>query len=349
MPQLNIQAVVDEFLARYQDNGQAAKDIRKQIFQASVTESFFQMRPWSDDYYRSVYATVEEVVQAFSIPFTPKSTLTFKPWETKLGEFKIDDLMTPDKFRHSWLGFLVNIAEKDRSKWPILIWYIRQMLLPKSEEDMEEKIAFRGWMKTGFDAVPTVDGATFERELTDENAPTPANAAMDGILIQIIKMVAQSRANVITLGALETDPVLFCTQIETFMQDIPRTHRSRMDYLFLSEDLKNRYVDGRREKYNKNYAQEADLMSIDKVMTKVQPLPCQDLSDKIWCTPANNRIRPVHVENTGRFDTQKLDRSVKLLTDYKKLLTFDVPEFVYTNDLENTITAQNITDHYTEA
>lgn len=347
MSLIDITAVVTEFLARYTNEGQMMKDIRKQLFQQSVTEKFFKKRPWDNDYYRSVYATIDEVLQAFAIPFVKKGTLTFKPWEQKMGEFKIDDLMTPDNFRASWLGFLVEIAEPDRSKWPILKWYIMEMLLPSVEQDMEEKVAYWGWQVTGRSATPVVDGATFVREF--DNADTtvlPANATMDGIRTQIIKMVDQGRANVLNTGALSADPETFCTQIEDFVAAIPRTHRSKMDYLFMSEDLANRYADGRRAKYNVYYAQEGDLKAIKNSKIKVQALPSMDGSEKIWTTPPSNRTQPVKSDNKGKFDVQKQDRSVKLLNDWKKLLTLDVPELVYTNDLENAITAGDITTYY---
>lgn len=343
-------AVVSEFLARYTNEGQTIKDIKKQIFQASVTENFFSIRPYDNDHYRSVYASLDEVLAAFSVPFVKKGSLVFKPWEQKLGEFKIDDEMIPDRFRASWLGFLANLEEVDRSKWPIITWYIRQMLIPSTQRDMEEKVAYWGWQVTGYDADPmtrTVDGATFTRELESEDSVHPANAAMDGIRTQIIKMVDKSRANVIATGALSTDPATFCGQVEDYVAAIPRTHRGLMDFLFMSEDNANLYMDGVRAKYNTYWKQEDDLKGIKNSKIKIQALPSMDESDKIWCTPPMNRTRPVKGDkNNGKFDVQKADRAVKLLTDWKKLLTLDVPELVYTNDLENAITAADITAHY---
>ncbi len=343
---LDIAQIVAEFEARYQNQGQTAQDIRRQLFEPSVTESFFRTIPWNQDYYRSSFADIDEVTQAFSVPFVAKSTSSFKGHEQKLGEFKIDVLRTPDKLRHSWLGFLVSIAEKDRSKWPIIRWIIQQQLIPKAQQEMELEQSYWGWEVTGYAALPTVDGATFTREFASDDVATPANAAMDGIRKQIIKMVGDGRTNVINTGALSTDPVAFVGQIEAWILDIPRAHRSQMDYVFMSEDLKNRYIDGRRARYNAQYAQMSDLLAIEKVMTKVQALPGMDTSNKIWTTMPMNRVKPTHVDNTGRFDLQKFDRTVKLLTDWKKVLTFDVPEFIYTNDQENAITAADITARY---
>lgn len=349
MPEINITDVVQEFGARYTPEGQSAKDIKTKLFSPSETENYFAMRPNQGDYFKSTFATVDEVTQSFSIPFVKKGTLTFKAWETKLGEFKVDQLFTPDRFRNSWLGFLVQIAEADRSKWPILMWYIVNMLLPKIGEEMEEEIAFYGWQKTGYNADPmtrTVNGTTFVREFASEESVTPANAAMDGIKVLIAKMVAANRANVINTGAHPIAPVDFVTSIETFVAQIEPNLRRKMDFLFMSEDLKNKYKAGRREKYNQYYAQESELLAIDNSNMKIQDLNSMGGSQKIWCSPAQNRVRPVDVDKAGRFDIQKVDRSVKILNDWKKGLAFEVPEFVVTNDLENTITAADITARY---
>jgi hypothetical protein len=349
MADFNLDLVVQEFGARYTPEGQTAKDIKTQLFTPSATENFFALRPNDGDYFKSAFSSVDEVTQAFSIPFVKKGTVTFKPWESKLGVFKVDQLFTPDKFRNSWLGFLASIKEVDRSKWPVLIWYIRQMLLPKIGEEMEDELAFYGWQLTGYDPDPltrTVDGATLTREFESENSVTPANAAMDGIKLQIIRMVNAARANVINSGAWATDPVTFCTQVEDFVEQIDPKLRRNLDFLFASETLVNRYIDGRREKYNKYYAQESDLLSIDKSPLKMQKLDSMFGAEKVWATPAANRVRALAKDSDGRFDMQKADRSVKIMNDWKKVLTFDVPEFVVTNDLENSITAADITERY---
>lgn len=343
----NTTALVAAFNAVYTDEGQTVQSIKKQLFEAQRDESFFNLVPWSQDRYKSAYATIDGVLQAFSIPFATKGTTTFKPNYVDLGEFKIDKLETPDQLRHTWLGFLANIEEAKRADWPIILWIIREMIIPKAKEEEISQVLWRGWKYTGFDATPVVDGSTFVRELTDESTVNPANASGDGIWIQMLKNL--SRLNVIATGALSTDPATFCTQVEDFVAAIPPALRSRIDYLFMAENLRNRYADGRRVKYNANYLQEADLVAIKNSMIKVEYLRAMDGSDKFFATPAMNRVRPTHTDNTGMFDVQPFDRQVKLLSDWKKIWAFDVPEYVVTNDLENTITAQNITDYYTEA
>ncbi|GAB2553073.1 hypothetical protein [Rufibacter soli] len=346
MATIDISAVITEFGKAYIPGGQNDKSIKTKLFAAEETAALFRKIPNEGDVYRSSYATIDEVLQAFSIPFTDKGATTFKPVEYRLGEFKVDQSFTPDRFRQSWLGFLAELEEPDRAKWPILKWFISELLIPQSKEDFEKKVAYYGFQKTEEVAAnPVVTAATFSRQVLNTGA-TKANAAMDGIRVVLMKLQAKNRVQVINTGALSTDPATFCTQIETFVQGIQRELRDKLDYLFMDKNLVDRYVDGRRAKYNQQYAQMADLKKIDKTEISVYGLSSMTGSTKIWATPAQNRVRPSHTENTGRFDVQKADRTVKLLADWKYCLAFDVPEFVVTNDQESALTAGMITEHY---
>jgi hypothetical protein len=347
MNPINIDDIIAEWGARYTPEGQTTKDIKKQLFSPSETEAFFMNVPTEGDYYKSSFVTIGDVTQAFSVPFVSKGGTTFQPWETRLGEYKIDQLMTPDRFRNSWLGFLASINEADRSKWPIINWYIQQLLLPKADEEQEEEQSYWGWQVTGYAGTPTVNGTTYVRQFANESTVTPANAAVDGIHTIIAKMRTAGRCTVNNSGAWSTTPATFVTELENWMQAIEPNLRRKLDYVFMSETLKNRYMDGRRIKYNTYYAQESDLLKIDKVNAKVQSLHSMaGAGNHVWTTPAMNRIRPIHKDRPGLFDVQKADRSVKILNDWKKVITFDVPEFVVTNDQGGVITSGLITARY---
>jgi hypothetical protein len=347
MADFNIDAIIAEFGARYTPEGQTERDIKTQLFAASETEAFFSTVPNTGDYYKSAFATIDEVTQAFGIPFTSKGGSTFEPWETRLGEYKVDQLFTPDRFKNSWAGFLAATAEVDRSKWPVIMWYMVNLLLPKITEEQEEEQSFWGFQKTGVNASPTVNGTTFVRTFANDTTATPANAAVNGIHTIIAKMRAAGRSIMNNSGVWSTDPLEFVTEVEEWIQAVEPKLRRKMDFLFMEEALKNRYIDGRREKYNKSYAQEADLLLIDKSIIKVQSLHSMvGAGDFVWMTPALNRIRPIAKESNGIFDLQKADRSVKIMTDWKKVSTFDVPELVVHNDRGALITAELITERY---
>lgn len=349
----DLSALITAFGAQYTNDGQSDKDIKTQLFAQDDILSLFKKQPETSDSYTSIYATVGEVSQAFSIPFTPKGSSVFKPWSTNLGEFKIDALFTPDKFRNSYLGFWAELSEVDRSKWPVLRWFLQKLVIPRAKQDFLLSTAYWGWKATGFAAVPatpTVNGTTFVRELRSASNPNgqPANATMDGVRIQLIKMAAAGRSLQITTGALSDTPVDFCTQVETMAMAVPVELRQQIDYFNMSIDRRNLYREGRRQKYNLNYAQVSDLDEIKDTPIKVNGTIAMTGSKQIWGTPPANRIMPMHADNTGRFDVQKSDRSVKMLEDSKWLITFDIPEFVVHTDQDLTIDGPMITSRYTE-
>lgn len=346
MAGFNIDQIVAEWGARYTPEGQTMKDIRKEIFTPSETEKYFKKRPNKGDFFKSAYASIDEVTQAFQIEFQAKGTATFQPWETRLGEYKIDAFLEPDTLRGAWTGFMAELEQKDRSKWMIVRWMISQLLIPKSHEEMEIDQAFWGWQKTAIvEADPVVDGATRVREFV--KGPTPANAAVNGIWLQLILMVAAGRCNVINTGALSNDPITLCNQVENFYKSIPKRFRNKLDYIFMSEFYREIYEEGRRLKYNGNYKQVDDLRGIARQSrTKVQDLDSMDGSEKLWTTMPDNRVNSIAEDHDGSFDVQKVDRGVKLLSDWKKVLTFDVPEFVWTNDQQNVISAAEIAEFY---
>ncbi len=342
----NITDLVTEWGQKYLNMGQSQKDINGELMPKDNFTELFSKRPWTETFYTSVYSTVNEVLQAFSIPFTTKGDVDFTPWKQKLGEFKIDNLSTPDKFRNSWLGFMVDLKEVDRSKWPFLMWLIRVKLIPRANKDFLLKAAYWGWQLTGYNGSPTVDGTAMTRELASESAAHPANSSMDGIRTQIVKMVAAGRANVITVGAWSTVPETFVGQIEDYVKAMPEEAISEMDFLNLAPNMAVRFREGMRIKYNVNYNQVNDLLKLADYEISVRGTVAMTGSEQVWCTPADNRVKPVRADKKTKFDVQKLDRNVKILADWSYLLTFDVPELVWTSEHDTTISAQNITDHY---
>jgi hypothetical protein len=290
---------------------------------------------------------MDDTLQAFTNNYHSKGTVAFKPNEMPLGEFKVNKTVKPDDVSKSWVGFLSTLEVKERKNWPLIRWIIQQMIIPNMLAQYEKEVVYRGWKVTGFDGTPTVDGATFVRELASADAQLPANASMDGIRTQIIRWEDEGRITPISTGAPSATATTWVEQVEAFIASIPAHERAQMDYLWMSEALYWRYVDGVREKYNKYYAQDEDLTLIKNSMVKVNWLRGMDNSTKIWCTPASNRVRPTKEDNSGRFAVEGKDiYSVLIATDFMKLLTFDVPEWIYTNDQENSITAGDITAYY---
>lgn len=348
----SVAALVLAWGAYYIDGGQSEKDIRTQLFDVEMTDAEFSARPESGDEYRTAYATTSDVLQAFSIPFTEKGEGTFAPNMIPLGNFKMDILMVPLRLVKSWAGFLVSDETVEPEKFGIIRWAIEKLYIPKAKEQYEQEVAWYGWAITGHSATNSVTAAPgtstgWERVIGEEDVEQPANGAMDGLWIHILKNL--DRMTTIATGAVGTNAETWCTNIESFTADIDAPLRRKIDKIFMSEANYNLYREGRRLKYNINYLSEQDLTAIKNSTIKVAWLRSMDGSDKIWGTPKENRVRPTHTENNGKFDVQPLDRTVKILTNWKKGIGFEVPELVVTNDLENSIPEATMISKYGKA
>jgi hypothetical protein len=344
---MDTSAIVAKWGQLYIDQGQTQKDITSQLFEKEKTDSLFSPVMEKNTVYRHTFAEADGVLQAMIPKYHSKGGESLDPHEQKLGRFKINKDLTPDDVENTYAAFLADLPQVDRTKWPLVRWAIEKMYIPKSKDEYESDVAYRGWQVTGYNASPTVNGTTLVRELASADAVLPANASMDGIWIQIVRGVAASKINVISTGALSADPQTFVEQIEAFMMAIPDKARGQIDKLMMSEANYNKYLDGIWIKYNVNYLSQQDPTAIRKTMAKVDWIRGMDGSNKIWCTRAKNRVRPTHVENTGKFIVLPKDAyTVSIATDWKKVITFESPQLVFTNDLENTITAPNITTYY---
>lgn len=352
MEEFVLDDLIAEFGDRYQNEGQTMADIHSQLFETGGLEEYFPMQPEDSDFFKGVYASIDDVLQAFHLDFVPKGASTYKPVEQRLGEFKIDKKMAPDKFRKTWMGFVSRHGEDaDRSSWGILEWILRDLIIPSANQTFKLDVAYYGWQwDFSFAGTPTVNGTTFQRQLTSVSNPLPANAAMDGVRTQIAKWAANSRTNAITVGAWNADAETFCTQIEEFVWDSSvNTLRNSIDYLFMSQAMHRKYREGRRAKYNMQYAQETDLDIVLDTNIRVVGVTDMNGSENVWMTPAMNRVKPTKGTGNKLFDVQKVDRQVKYLADWAYVLTFHVPEFIIHSEHDTTISAGDITARYTES
>jgi hypothetical protein len=338
MAELNIDALVTEFGARYVDNGQTANDIKKQLFAKPDILADFNSKPHNETYYQGVDVAVGEVLQGFIKNFVSKGDPTFGVWKQKMGEFKIDKSLSPTDYWNSWIGFLTEVGAADKTQAPIIQWMITNILLPKAEEDHFLEVFYWGWQFTGRAASESVNGTTFERVIPTGDVALKANTAMDGIRIQLAKMVADSKCNLVTVGAWEPDPEDFVAQFETdFIKSIPRKLLTKVDKFYLSPDLASRYRDGIRIAYNKNYAQQSDLETIKDCRARIVETDSMIGSDQVWGTVPENKVNPRRGNQTGRFDVQKAGRSVNFMNEYSWLYTFDHPALVVTSEHQTTI------------
>lgn len=313
--------VVSMFGDYYKDNGQGFEDINNALRHSFETQNAFRVIETNDSVLDNVNAEFGEVLQSFQDAYTPKGSMKFAPNRIKTFEFKVDVLFKPDMLKHSWMEFVTS-KNLDRSQWPFIRYVIEVYLMNQIQADLETEAIFTGVYKA-----PTVG---------------TANAAidtMDGIKKIINDGIDADKIIPITTGALSTDPKTFCTQIEDFVEAIPILYRKKPLEMNMSDTLLKRYRDGRRAKYNMNYAQVSDLMAVDaRPNVSLNGYVSHEGSDKIWASPKLNSILAFKgFGNLKNFKVETSKREVAIFTDFRGGLGWLYDQALFTNDQDLTV------------
>lgn len=307
--------IIADFGSYYMDGGQGEKDLLMRPFEQFGTREALTLIPTNDTILRLSDVEVSEILQGYQDDFTPKGGVEFKPIEVLLTQLKVDQAFNPTFLQNTWLGFLAS-NKTDRTTWPFIRWFIEKYLLGQLDDDLEMKAIYKG------SKVAIVAGTA-----------GTAIGAMDGIRKQINAGITAGDITTIATGALSADPATFCTQIENFVASIPEKYWSKSMTLNMSRILARRYREGKRVKYNANYAQVSELSSVEETEVSVAGRASMSGSDKIWMTLPGNYVLGVKgFENKNGFEIEKVDRKVKLYTDFWMGTGYLQGDLVYTND-----------------
>ncbi len=308
--------VITAFGAYYIDQGQNMTNLKMRPFQPFETLEAFTVFPTDETVFRMSDVQVGEILQPYQDTFTPKGSVTFEPVQIGMFQQKIDQAYNPNNLVASWLGFLT-ANKTNRLEWPFVAWFISVYLMKQVDKDLETKGIYSGVYA----------------------APTPGTAgtaigAMNGAKKLINDAITASKITPITFGTPATDPVDFCVQVETFCKGIPELYWGEKIQFNMSKTLALRYQEGRRIKYNMYYAQESDLNKIGLFPNfEVAGRFSMNGSNKIWGTPLYNAWAPVKgYSNKNGFELEKVDRKVKIYTDWWMGIGFVMYDLVFTND-----------------
>lgn len=309
---MNIADIITEFGAYFLSHGQGQKDLTKILNWKADTDELFTRINTTDTIIRRGSSLMDRVLQPFQNKFTPTGAVNFTPHEIKLFKMKVDVSEFPDELEQSWLGFLASDSV-DRKTWPFVKWWLTQ-IMEREEEDYEVNEVFSGEFTAPGDGVA---GA--------------AGTAMDGIRFQINAAIDASTITPIVTGALEAGAVAFVTQVEEFIKQIDYRYRRQAMTLAMSLDNETLYRQGMREKYNVNYAQANNLVTVmDHNNITVKGYRSWGDSDKLLATPKANALLGVKREKNPMVESDV--RLVKLAYDYYKGVGFLIHELVFTND-----------------
>jgi hypothetical protein len=312
---LVIAQIIADFGEYFQNNGQNEASIRHKIYYGFETAGSLTPIPTNDTIIRMAETEVEEVIQPYQDDFTPKGGLTVKPFQLILQQLKVDQKFNPNKLMNSWLGFLTSNST-DRTTWPFIKWFIEIYLVKKIQEDLEMSIIY-----TGEYAAPVAGTAG------------AASTSMDGIRKVLNDAITAGDITTIATGAFAADEADFVTQIEEFIDGIDEKYWHLGLELNMSHANVKKYRRGMRKKYNIHYEAVEDLSTVTDTNVKVLGRFSHKASDKIWMTPKENAILGLKgAENQGTFEIEKVDRSVKIYTDFWMGVGFIQPSLVFTND-----------------
>jgi len=324
---IEVAQVVAQFGAYYKPGSDNQKNLRSMLYKPSETAKYFSTRPTEDTIWRGNLSSLNRVVQPFQKAYTPIGTTTFVPNLFPLFKLKVDLLETPDDLEPSYLGFLTNVEEVERAKWPFVRWWMDQHVHTRMEEDFETAEYFKGVY-----AAPVAGIAG------------DAGTSMDGLRKVIRGYNTAGRTNLgngaIAMGAPAASDADFCTQIEEWFAQIPSQFRDKIDFIFMSKDNRYKYRRGKRAKYGKefNFVTDQGVSGLvileDFPQVSIVGLESHQGSDLIWCSVPLNRIRPQKKASLANSMLVKefSPRVVSAYTDFWEALNFEVPEFVFHND-----------------
>jgi hypothetical protein len=311
---IDVSDVITEYGAFFQKQGQNASSLYRRLHRPSATEGFFRRIPTTETVIRLGSSSLDRALQPFQKNFTPVGTIGFKPHPISLDHFKIDKREYPDEIVESWLGFLEGEGI-DRKAWPFVRWMLEEHVFPKAQEEYE---LHEAWGGVKVDPTPNVAGAL--------------GSAGNGLKKKLDDNAAD--LNTIVLGVPPADPADFCEYVEEFIAKMDKEYRKRVDFVFLNEDKELLYKQGKRKKYNGNWGQAGQLLTIeDFPNVSVQGLPSMGTSDTLFATLKDNRVAPLKKSDSDKAIVGEYSpREVSIFTDWWKTLDFAFYGAVFVND-----------------
>ncbi|MDR0543405.1 MAG: hypothetical protein LBH19_14510 [Dysgonamonadaceae bacterium] len=304
------QDIVTEYGAYYIKSEQNQQRLRRLLLFGRETTKIARQIKTEDTVYRMATSSLSPVVQPFQKTFTPKGDLTFKPNPIPLYNIKADLLLYPDDIKNSWLAFLES-ENFDRRQWPLIRYIMENHLIQKIEDDMETKAYYLGVR------VEPVSGTASDPE-----------KSMNGLQYLLKNNTGINR---LTMDPLEASTIY--DQIEETYEQVSEVYQSKQMLICLAPKWQRAFL---RDKRAQGYYQYTTPGQIDNTLdfspAKVHALPSMIGTDDIFITPYQNLVHVTkYGANSAKFEVEKVDRSVKIYTDWYEGFGFELNEVVWTN------------------
>jgi hypothetical protein len=313
---VNIDQIIADWGEYYLNEGQNMDQLHMLPFESFDTRDAFTVIPTNDTILRESNIEVTSILQQYQEDFTPKGSMTFKPVQIPLFQMKIDERIHPGKIMRSWLAFLAT-NKATVEDWPLIKFMIEQYFVKQSMEDMEMYAIYKGVHEEPAAGVPGDPGKT-----------------MNGIEMILDGFVEDDLLVPITTGAPQADPADFVTQVESFVKGIEEKYRYIGFELNMSRTLRDRFKEGMQKKYNMQYAQVSELLTVRNYeQVRIAGRPSMMGKNRWWGTPKFNALLGVKgFENKDAFEFEREDRKLKLWTDWWAGAGFVQPKLIFMND-----------------
>lgn len=265
------------------------------------------------------YSEQSSVLQPYQVAWTKKGDTTIKPNVATLFWAKMDLEYFPDYLVNSWAAFLRD-NKLDVTQCPFIQWVLENHVIPMSHQDWYLSVSWGGDFVT-----PTPGTAS------------PAAETADGVRKIIRDHNTAGNYTPFTMGALPTDPVLFCEYVEDMTAQLPEQHRKRGLVWRMSEESRLLYLEGFNELHNKfwkNSDTTPDAIPIFQYQNvKVKGYENMNGSDMIWTAPKENSwLMQKGSAKKEIFKVETLKRSAFLFTDFHQGYFFTKPNEIWSND-----------------
>ncbi|WP_338812715.1 hypothetical protein V9L05_15220 [Bernardetia sp. Wsw4-3y2] len=314
---ISLAAIKAEFGAYYLGNSENMKRLHTLAYFQSKTDKLFSYKTTEATVYQTTLSKyMGKRLQTFQKTWTPHpTTIEFIPHTIPLGHLKFDLDVFPDDLEKSWLDFLKGKDLKPIN-YPFIRWLVEDHILAGWEEEWELEAVYKGVF-----AAPT------------PGTPNQPNEVVNGIRKVINDHITSGRITPFALGAIPASNADFVKYMIQFADMLPSKYRNNPFTVQMSDENSLRYMRG-MDDLNLYYNKESNLAKIPKTNITVVGLESMSGDDKIWMSFKENMLllEKDIKKKDPQLETAK--REVSVLFDYWKAPGFEVPELVFTNDLE---------------
>lgn len=312
--------IIAEAQTYFRAGGHAMSDIQTAVKDKRDLPSFAKKRIVQGDIVELSSGEITSVLQTFKKRWSPKGDVTLTPVPFRLRRIKGDVDLDPDEVASTYYGFLADLAQEDRSKWPV-VRYIMEVLMAQA------------WGKDQSDT----DWAGEYVAATNDDVAGPTLGSYDGLKTIVTKgLDVDGTMNELQLDYDITSASQVFQAMEQIVDKLPQQYQSEDMLVICSPKIKLNYFRDRRNTHGSDmdYNQKNNIMNmtLDGLPNMaIQPMNgIGAAGDHGWVivTPRRNVLIGERM-NSYNMGIEKARRGVSVLFDYTEGIGVGLAEEVF--------------------